>query len=115
MGETEAPSLLTVTESAAKRIAFLREQENQPNSRLRVSVTGGGCSGFQYGFGFDDTVNDDDTVIEAHGAAVVVDSSALLFLSGSQIDYVDDLIGAYFSVNNPNATATCGCGSSFAV
>lgn len=115
MAETEASSLLTVTENAAKRIAILREQENQPSAMLRVSVTGGGCSGFQYGFGFDDTVNDDDTVIEAHGAAVVVDSSALLFLSGSEIDYVDDLIGAYFSVSNPNATATCGCGSSFAV
>ncbi len=115
MPETEITSLLTVTENAAKRIAFLREQENQPKAMLRVSVSGGGCSGFQYGFGFDEAVNDDDTVIEAHGAAVVVDSSALLFLSGSEIDFVDDLIGAYFSVNNPNATATCGCGSSFAV
>lgn len=110
-----APALVRVSESAAKRIAFLRDQENVPGAMLRVAVAGGGCSGFQYEFSFDDNIADDDTVIEGHGERVLIDASSLLFLAGSEVDYVDDLIGAFFTVNNPNATATCGCGTSFAV
>lgn len=110
-----APALVSVSESAAKRISFLRDQENVPGAMLRVAVAGGGCSGFQYEFSFDDNIADDDTVVEGFGERVLIDASSLLFLAGSEVDYVDDLIGAFFTVNNPNATATCGCGTSFAV
>lgn len=105
---------ITVTESAARRIASLMREEEQP-VMLRVSVSGGGCSGFQYGFAFDDTRNEDDIVVERDGAVVVVDSVSLTFLEGSEIDYVTDLIGSSFQVKNPNATASCGCGTSFSV
>lgn len=106
---------ITISDSAVKRIVALREQENEPNSLLRVSVSGGGCAGFQYGFGFEAEVNDDDIVIEKDGVAVVVDQPSLMFLAGSEVDYVEDLIGAFFTLNNPNATSTCGCGTSFSV
>ncbi len=106
---------LTVSASAAARIKVLSEQESQPDAMLRVQVDGGGCSGFQYGFSFEEKAGKDDTVIESEGAKVVVDSMSLVYLAGSEIDFVDDLIGSYFSVKNPNATSTCGCGTSFAV
>ena len=104
-----------VTESAARRIAQLAAKEAQPGIMLRVAVLGGGCSGFQYSFAFDDTRNDDDMVIEKNGASVVVDSTSLELLKGSQIDFVEDMVGAAFAIRNPNATSKCGCGNSFSV
>lgn len=103
-----------LTDSAARRIAYLASREAQP-SMLRVAVLGGGCSGFQYNFDFDTKRNDDDLVIEKNGATVLIDSTSLEFIKGSEIDYVDEMVGASFQVRNPNATSSCGCGSSFAV
>jgi iron-sulfur cluster assembly accessory protein len=100
--------------SAAKRIAKITADQ-PPGTMLRLEVIGGGCSGFSYRFGFAETVNPDDTVIERDGAKAVVDEASLPFLAGSEIDYVDELIGASFKVQNPNATAGCGCGTSFSV
>ena len=107
-------SSVQVTDSAAKRISFLTAREAE-GSMLRVSVEGGGCSGFQYGFNFDQNRESDDLVIEKNGAIVLIDSTSLMYLDGSEIDYVDDLIGASFQIRNPNATASCGCGTSFSV
>lgn len=106
---------ITISDSAVKRIVALRDQENMPDAMLRVSVSGGGCAGFQYGFDFEHKVADDDVVVEKGGISVIVDPSSLMFLFGSEVDYVEDLIGAFFTLNNPNATSTCGCGTSFAV
>lgn len=106
---------ITVSESAAKRIAFLRDQEGNPDVMLRVTVLGGGCSGFQYNFGFDTQSSDDDVRVERGGITVVTDSMSLLYLAGSEIDYVEDMIGAAFTIKNPNATAECSCGNSFTV
>ncbi|EKV31415.1 putative iron binding protein [Caenispirillum salinarum AK4] len=106
---------ISMTESAAKRVQTLIKGENNPDLMLRVMVSGGGCSGFQYGFDLDATVNEDDRVAEFHGVKLVIDEASLEILSGSQVDYVEDLMGAAFTVKNPNATATCGCGTSFAV
>lgn len=107
--------LVTVTESAAKRIAFLVEQEGNPNVALRVAVNGGGCSGFQYAFSFDDARTDGDLIIERDGSTVLVDTMSQLYLAGSEIDFIEDVIGSSFQIRNPNATASCGCGSSFSV
>jgi len=104
-----------VTANAAKRIAHLIEQESEEGLMLRVSVSGGGCSGFQYGFSFDDTVNADDRTFEKDGIKVVVDEVSLDLLAGAQIDFVEDLIGASFQISNPQATSSCGCGSSFSI
>lgn len=105
-----------ITAGAAKRIAFLKTQEDGGEAlKMRVSVLGGGCSGFQYVFDFDRTVNDDDHVFERDGVEVLVDDVSLDLLAGAQLDYKDELIGAYFAVENPNATASCGCGTSFAI
>ena len=106
---------LGVTESAAKRINQLIEAEGDPALMLRVAVSGGGCSGFQYGFSFDDSVNADDLTFERDGAKIVVDETSLQLLAGSQIDFIEDLMGAYFQVSNPNASSSCGCGSSFSI
>lgn len=103
-----------VTASAAKQIAKILSGE-AAGTMLRVSVEGGGCSGFQYNFTLDDTKTDDDLVIERDGATVLVDSVSLMYMGGSELDYVDDLIGQSFQVKNPNATASCGCGTSFSV
>ncbi|HZD24888.1 MAG TPA: iron-sulfur cluster insertion protein ErpA [Alphaproteobacteria bacterium] len=105
---------VAVTERAARRIALLMQQEG-PTAKLRVEVNGGGCSGFSYGFRFDEAVNDDDLVIERDGAVVLIDETSLQFLGGATIDYVEDLMAASFRVENPNATASCGCGTSFSV
>ena len=105
---------VTVSESAAERIATILAKE-PAGAMLRVSVSGGGCSGFQYGFEIDAKRNDDDVLIERSGAAVLIDSVSLMYLAGSEIDYVDDLIGQSFQVKNPNATASCGCGTSFSI
>jgi iron-sulfur cluster assembly accessory protein len=110
--ETAEP--VRVSARAAKRIAEILKNEPQP-AMLRVAVTGGGCSGFQYNFALDDTRTDDDLVIERDGATVLVDAVSLDFLKGAEIDFADDLIGAAFKVNNPNATSSCGCGTSFSV
>ena len=110
------PDVLPVvlTERAARRIADILKEEPQ-KTMLRLAVTGGGCSGFQYDFLFDDARADDDLLIERAGAVVVIDSVSLDFLKGSQIDFVEEMIGASFKVTNPNATASCGCGTSFSV
>ena len=110
-----APSLgVTLSDSAVRRIAKLRRMENT-DAHVRVQVNGGGCSGFSYQFRFDPRVNDDDVVIERDGVSVVIDEMSLAFIAGSEIDYVDDLTASAFRISNPNATASCGCGNSFAV
>src|ERR1700743_624649 len=111
---TETASPGTVSANAAKRIAEILKAEAEP-SMLRVAVTGGGCSGFQYNFTIDDTKMDDELVIARDGSTVLVDPMSLDFLKGSEIDFVDDLIGASFKIHNPNATSSCGCGTSFSV
>ncbi len=104
-----------ISPNAAKRISLLAAQEAQPDTMLRVSVSGGGCSGFQYGFDFDTAINPDDRVFERDGAKVVIDETSLELLAGSQIDFVEDLMGSYFKVENPQAESACGCGSSFSI
>ncbi len=107
--------IVRISDSAAKRIAGLVASEGNDGLMLRIAISGGGCSGFQYGFSLDDKTNDDDSVFEENGVRVVVDEVSLDLVNGSELDFVEDLIGSYFSLSNPNATATCGCGSSFAV
>lgn len=106
---------VTLSESAARRIAQLREQENTQKSFLRLAVSGGGCSGFQYGFTFDDTRQDEDLVFARDGVELVIDETSLEFVKGAEIDFVEDMMGAYFQVKNPNAASSCGCGNSFSV
>lgn len=106
---------IRISAKAAGRIATLVANEGDPAFMLRIAVSGGGCSGFQYGFSLDNQRRDDDRVFENGGIKVVVDEVSLELLRGAELDYIDDLIGAYFAVKNPNATATCGCGSSFSV
>ena len=103
---------VTLSDRAAKRIAEILKAEPQPTA-LRLAVTGGGCSGFQYNFALDDAQLDEDLVVEKGGAKVLIDPVSLDFLAGAEIDFTDDLIGQAFKVNNPNATASCGCGTSF--
>ena len=105
---------VTITERAARRIGQILKSEGD-GAMLRISVEGGGCSGFQYKFGVERTKADDDLVIAQDGAVVVVDPASVPFLAGSEVDFVDDLIGASFRVANPNATASCGCGTSFSI
>jgi iron-sulfur cluster insertion protein len=107
---------IAISASAARRIAALIAAEGGSEQlRLRVAVSGGGCSGFQYGFTLDDERRDDDRVFERDGVGVLIDEVSLELLKGSQLDFVEDLIGSYFAVKNPNASSTCGCGSSFSV
>ena len=103
------------TEQAAAKVSELLTQEQNDNLKLRVYVTGGGCSGFQYGFVFDEEVNDDDTIVERDGVTLLVDSMSIEYLKGAEIDYKDDLSGSQFVIRNPNAVTTCGCGSSFSI
>lgn len=111
---SEAAQTVTLSASAAKRINKITA--DQPDgTMLRVEVIGGGCSGFSYRFGFADKINDDDLVLERDGARTVIDEASLPFLEGSEIDFVEELIGASFKIHNPNATAACGCGTSFSV
>jgi iron-sulfur cluster assembly accessory protein len=105
---------VTISERAARRIGEILKGEGS-GAMLRISVEGGGCSGFQYKFDVDRAKADDDLVIERESAVVLVDSASVPFLAGSEVDFVDDLIGASFRVNNPNATASCGCGTSFSI
>ncbi len=106
---------VTLSESAATRVAELIRQEGDESLMLRITVNGGGCSGFQYAFDLDSTRNDDDRVFEKNGVELVVDEVSLDLLAGAEVDYVNELIGAAFTIRNPNATSSCGCGSSFAI
>ena len=105
---------VTISERAAKRIARILSTEPD-GTALRISVSGGGCSGFQYGFDLDRDRTDEDIVIEREGAVVLIDTVSLPYIDGSEIDFVDDLMGQAFKVNNPHATASCGCGTSFSI
>lgn len=104
---------IVFTDSAAHKVAGLIQEEGNDNLKLRVYISGGGCSGFQYGFTFDEDVNEDDTQIEKDGVTVLIDSMSIQYLQGAEIDYKEDLSGSQFVIRNPNATTTCGCGSSF--
>ena len=106
-------ALVQLTKAAADRVIALAAAEGKPDLMLRLAVSGGGCSGFSYGFSLDADTTADDRVYEFHGAKLVVDETSLDLLKGSEIDYVDDLMAASFRVKNPNATSTCGCGTSF--
>jgi iron-sulfur cluster insertion protein len=106
---------ITLTDNLIKRMKFLAIQENAPNLKLRITVDGGGCQGFEYKFSLDPNTTASDEVFERDGAGVVIDDISLPFMKGATIDYTDDLVGAYFKVNNPNATSSCGCGTSFSV
>ena len=107
------PVPLVFTDSAADKVRQLVEEEGNPDLKLRVFVQGGGCSGFQYGFTFDEVVNEDDTPMTKNGVTLLIDAMSLQYLMGAEIDYKEDLQGAQFVIKNPNATTTCGCGSSF--
>ncbi len=108
-----AAAPLIFTDSAAAKVAELVAEEGNPALKLRVFVQGGGCAGFQYGFTFDEEVNEDDTQMVKNGVALLIDAMSLQYLVGAEIDYKEDLDGAQFVIRNPNATTTCGCGSSF--
>ena len=104
---------LVFTDSAASKVKELIEEEGNPGLKLRVFVTGGGCSGFQYGFTFDEEVAEDDTTMEKNGVMLLIDPMSYQYLVGAEIDYTEGLEGSQFVIRNPNATSTCGCGSSF--
>ena len=108
------PAPLIFTDSAARKVAELIAEEGNPNLKLRVFVQGGGCSGFQYGFTFDENVHEDDTTMMKNGIQLLIDPISYQYLVGAEIDYKEDLDGAQFVIRNPNVTTTCGCGSSFA-
>ncbi|NHC08077.1 iron-sulfur cluster insertion protein [Azonexus fungiphilus] len=110
---TENLAPIVFTESAANKVKELIEEEGNAELKLRVFVTGGGCSGFQYGFTFDEEVADDDTTMEKNGVQLLIDPMSYQYLVGAEIDYTEGLEGSQFVIRNPNATSTCGCGSSF--
>ena len=109
----ETPGPLIFSDAAAAKVKQLIDEEGNAALKLRVFVQGGGCSGFQYGFTFDEVVNDDDTTMERNGVTLLIDSMSYQYLVGAEIDYKEDIEGAQFVIKNPNATTTCGCGSSF--
>ena len=111
--DTGMPAPLVFTDSAADKVKQLVDEEGNPELKLRVFVQGGGCSGFQYGFTFDEIVNEDDTQMAKNGVTLLIDAMSLQYLVGAESDYKEDLQGAQFVIKNPNATTTCGCGSSF--
>lgn len=113
--QTYDAASMVLTKGAANKVMTLISEEGNPELKLRVFVTGGGCSGFQYGFSFDEAVNEDDTVIEQNGAKLLVDPLSFQYLAGSEIDYTEGLEGSKFVVKNPLATTTCGCGMSFSI
>ncbi len=115
MSEVASERGITITDSAARRIAALKAQEEAGGAFLRIAVSGGGCSGFQYGLTFDEQKNPDDLVFEHGGVTVVVDDVSLDLLNGAEVDFVEDLMGASFQIKNPNAASSCGCGNSFSV
>ena len=110
---TDVPAPIIFTDSAAGKVKQLVDEEGNPDLKLRVFVQGGGCSGFQYGFTFDEVTNDDDTVMTKNGVSLLIDAMSYQYLVGAEIDYKEDLQGAQFVIKNPNAQSTCGCGSSF--
>ena len=110
---TEMPVPLVFSDSAASKVKQLIDEEGNPELKLRVFVTGGGCSGFQYGFTFDEAINEDDTSLQKNGVTLLIDPMSLQYLGGAEIDYQENAEGAQFVIKNPNATSTCGCGSSF--
>ncbi len=112
---TDMPTPLVFSDSAASKVKALIDEEGNTELKLRVFVTGGGCSGFQYGFTFDEEKNEDDTVMEKNGVQLLIDAMSYQYLIGAEIDYTEGLEGAQFVIKNPNATSTCGCGSSFSV
>ena len=109
----QMPEPLVFSDSAANKVRQLIEEEGNPELKLRVFVTGGGCSGFQYGFTFDEATNEDDTTLQKAGVTLLIDPMSLQYLAGAEIDYQENVEGAQFVIKNPNATSTCGCGSSF--
>ena len=109
------PGPFIVTERAARRISEILATEGAGDQKLRITVSGGGCSGFQYGFDLDASDQDGDITVERDGAVVVIDGMSLLYMMGCEVDYIEDLTGSYFRVNNPNAASSCGCGNSFAI
>ena len=115
MSEAAQESLLVFTDNAANKVKQLIAEEGNDQLKLRVFITGGGCSGFQYGFTFDENQQDGDTIVENSGVTLLVDPMSFQYLVGAEVDYKEDLSGAQFTINNPNATTTCGCGSSFSV
>ena len=112
---TDAPREMTLSDAAVTRLEKLIQAEGNPDLMLRVTVSGGGCSGYQYGFDFDTQAEAEDLVFECGGVKVVTDPVSMGLLAGSELDYVDDLVGAHFVVKNPNAVSSCGCGTSFSV
>ena len=110
---SDISSPLVFTDSAASKVKELIEEAGNPGLKLRVFVTGGGCSGFQYGFTFDEDVNEDDTTMEKNGVTLLIDPMSYQYLVGAEIDFTEGLEGSQFVIRNPNATSTCGCGSSF--
>lgn len=115
VAETFDPAGINLSARAIKKVRDLVAEEENEQLKLRVFITGGGCSGFQYGFTFDELIADDDTALETEGITLLVDPMSLQYLVGSVVDYTEGLEGSRFVVNNPNATATCGCGSSFSI
>ena len=115
MSDVTSERRITISDSAARRIAALKTQEAAEGAFLRIAVSGGGCSGFQYGLSFDEERNPDDVVFEHGGVRVVVDQVSLDLLNGSEVDFVEDLMGASFQIKNPNAASSCGCGNSFSI
>ena len=116
MVESYTPSVIQISDGAVNKILSLANSEDDTNNlNLRVYVTGGGCSGFQYGFSFDKVIDEEDTCITKDGANLVIDSLSLQYLEGSTVDYTEDLMGSKFVITNPNATTTCGCGESFSI
>jgi iron-sulfur cluster insertion protein len=113
--KTAAEPTVRFSDAAAARVKVLAEENKNPAQKLRVFVSGGGCSGFQYGFEFDENVNDGDLVVENNGATMLVDAMSLQYLNGAEIDFLEGLEGSRFVINNPNASTTCGCGASFSV
>lgn len=113
--ETFTPSVLEITQTAVAKIQSLRDEEDNPQLMLRVYVTGGGCSGFQYGFSFEEAIAEDDTQVSREGVTVLVDSLSYQYLVGSTVDYEESLMGSKFMITNPNASTTCGCGASFTI
>ena len=110
---SEMPAPILFSDSAAGKVKELIAEEGNPELKLRVFVTGGGCSGFQYGFTFDEVASEDDTVMEKNGVTLLIDPMSFQYLVGAEIDYTEGLQGSQFVIKNPNATSTCGCGSSF--
>ena len=112
---TREPDPVTISDAAVARVQTLIGEEGNPALKLRVTVSGGGCSGYQYGFEFDEDIKDNDTVVERDGVTMLVDRFSHQYIGGGEIDYLEGLEGARFVINNPNATSTCGCGSSFSI